>query len=169
MVGRHDQALDQLMSAKITRKSLDTWVTLRAEAIAVLVLLVIALLTVHGVIAEVQAGLTLSIGTTLSKNVYLLTWAFTEIEIQMNSIERLKTYYDSLPRENLIDREEEDKVPEGWPIKADIEMRDVFLKYPSRQAPALDGINLTIKAGERVGIVGRTGRLTYQCPHELRC
>ncbi|MGE3628002.1 MAG: type I secretion system permease/ATPase [Hyphomicrobiales bacterium] len=38
-----------------------------------------------------------------------------------------------------------------------IEFKDVAFSYPGAQIPALNGFNLSIQAGERVGIIGRIG------------
>jgi len=38
-----------------------------------------------------------------------------------------------------------------------IELRDVVVRYPGTRTPALDGVSLTIKHGERVAIVGPNG------------
>ncbi|MEM9473599.1 MAG: type I secretion system permease/ATPase [Pseudomonadota bacterium] len=40
---------------------------------------------------------------------------------------------------------------------AAIEFRDVSLSYPQSPRPALQGINLSIQPGERIGIIGRIG------------
>ncbi|SFK24523.1 ATP-binding cassette, subfamily C, LapB [Desulfomicrobium apsheronum] len=42
-------------------------------------------------------------------------------------------------------------------LDGSIEFRDVTFSYPGSKLPALKGLNLRIAAGERVGIVGRTG------------
>ncbi|MEM7015380.1 MAG: ATP-binding cassette domain-containing protein, partial [Verrucomicrobiota bacterium] len=42
-------------------------------------------------------------------------------------------------------------------FKPDIELKDVQLTYPNQPAPALAGLNLEIKAGERVALLGRVG------------
>ncbi|KAJ9137445.1 Spermidine/putrescine import ATP-binding protein potA [Pleurostoma richardsiae] len=153
MTGKHGISLDILMSAKVVQKSLDTWITLRAEMAAVGLLLVVAMLTARGVIPGSRAGLALSMATTLSKNVYLFAWAITDVEIQMNSVERLKTYHDDLPREGPVD----DHSSGDWPSKNMVVMKNVSLQYPSRRTPALDNISLEVPAGTRIGIVGRTG------------
>lgn len=42
-------------------------------------------------------------------------------------------------------------------LKPSISFEDVHFQYPNSQLPALDGVSLMIKAGEKVAILGRTG------------
>jgi ATP-binding cassette subfamily B protein len=42
-------------------------------------------------------------------------------------------------------------------IRGDIEFRDLTFSYPGNERPALTNISCSIKAGENVGIIGRTG------------
>lgn len=46
-----------------------------------------------------------------------------------------------------------------WPIPeaASIELQDVWFTYPSGQQPVLRGVNLSIKAGERIALIGENG------------
>lgn len=159
MVSKHGAALDQLMSAQIVKKSLDTWITLRAEMAAVMLLLVVAILTARGQIPDVLGGLALTFATGLAGDVFLLAWGLTELEVQMNSIERLYEYHENLPKEGqLPDLQVEPKpVPKNWPQKSSIDVKNVSLLYPTRSTPALDNITLHVESGERLGIVGRTG------------
>jgi ABC-type multidrug transport system fused ATPase/permease subunit len=46
---------------------------------------------------------------------------------------------------------------ETWPSKGAVEIKDVKLKYDKKSELVLKGLNVTIKAGEKVGVVGRTG------------
>ena len=43
------------------------------------------------------------------------------------------------------------------PFDGSIEFRDVSFQYPGQLRPTLTGINFKIEAGERVGVIGRTG------------
>lgn len=159
MVQKHGYALDQLMSANLVRKSLDTWVTLRAELASVMLLFVVTALTVRGQIPHVLGGLALTFATGLANDVFLLTWGLTDLEVQMNSVERLREYHENLPKEGVLLGLETvlKAVPSGWPQKNDITLHNVSLTYPSRSIPAVDNITLHVGSGERVGIVGRTG------------
>ncbi|KAJ6785291.1 hypothetical protein PWT90_01091 [Aphanocladium album] len=161
LVRRHGYALDRLASAKICRSSLDTWVTFRSEIAAATILLVLAQLTVHGVIPHVSASLALSTATTLANNVYLLAWAATDLEIQLNSVERLQIYHEGIPRENTkdswADEEEREDGLESWPENNSITIDEAYLKYRTRKTPAIDRISLQISHGQKIGLVGRTG------------
>ncbi len=42
-------------------------------------------------------------------------------------------------------------------FRGDIEFKDVHFKYPGQKVDALSGINLKIRAGDRVGVIGRVG------------
>jgi ABC-type multidrug transport system fused ATPase/permease subunit len=48
-------------------------------------------------------------------------------------------------------------IPEAWPRSGEIEFRNVTVRYHLDGPNILTDINLKFKAGERVGLVGRTG------------
>lgn len=157
MCAKHDRALDTYMSALLCRKTLDTWVTFRAEIASVLLLLVTAMIAVYSTsgpfaMSGTQAGLALSNATTISQSVYLFAWAITELQIEMNSIERLKKYYHGIPKENLNNATA--SPPDNFDT---IEFKNASVVYGGREQPALDHVNLTFKSGQKVGIIGRTG------------
>jgi len=131
--------------------------TVRGELVSIMMVLGVALLMAYGGISSLVGGLAVSLASTLTNNVYLMAWAVTDLEIQMNAIERLKTYHDHLPREGVAVDRVEQTVTKSWPERGEVTLRDVTLRYPSRPTPALDRINLDIPGGQRVGIAGRTG------------
>jgi len=48
-------------------------------------------------------------------------------------------------------------VPRGWPERGDVRLEGVWMRYRPDLDPVLRGISVSIPAGTRVGIVGRTG------------
>ena len=46
---------------------------------------------------------------------------------------------------------------ENWPSKGQIDLKNICLKYRPNTDRILNGINIRIEAGHKVGIVGRTG------------
>ena len=73
----------------------------------------------------------------------------------MNAVERLLYYADNISQEREI--KENGSVPEEWPQRGEIEFSDVKMSHRPGLPLALKGVDLKIKEGEHVGIVGRTG------------
>ena len=72
----------------------------------------------------------------------------------MTSVERLHYYASSIPVESA---EGIDLPSKEWPHKGKIEMRNCELRYREGLPLVLKGVNVSIKAGEKIGVVGRTG------------
>ncbi|CAB0001705.1 unnamed protein product, partial [Nesidiocoris tenuis] len=49
------------------------------------------------------------------------------------------------------------KPPKGWPSKGDIEFEGLSLRFAENAPPVLKNVSVQIHAGEKIGIVGRTG------------
>lgn len=59
-----------------------------------------------------------------------------------------------IPQEKSDQKRHED---ESWPQKGDIAIEDVELRYRPKTEMVLKKLNLNIKGGEKIGVVGRTG------------
>ncbi len=68
------------------------------------------------------------------------------------SLNRIGELLDSKP--DVFDRENVQDVEE---IRGDIEFRDLTFRYPDGEFDVLENVSFSIKAGENVGIIGRTG------------
>ena len=51
----------------------------------------------------------------------------------------------------------EAKPPADWPSSGNIEFKDLTLRYRAGLPNVLHGITMSIRGGEKIGIVGRTG------------
>ena len=99
-----------------------------------------------------------SVGLSLSQALMLtgtFQWGIrqsADVETQMTSVERVHEL-------SKIDREPDNEIepPEEWPKSGQIIFQDMSLQYEGSDSPVLNNINLEIKGGETVGIVGRTG------------
>ncbi|KAJ3149877.1 hypothetical protein HDU86_006835 [Geranomyces michiganensis] len=140
---------------------LDSWIVMRLQIIFAPFTLLIGVLAASRVMSASFAGLALSMAITSTANVYLFLWAIVTLEVNMNSVERLCHYIDEVPPESppavAMDPRDLTTVLATWPEKGQIEFQQVVVTFEKRQEPVLKAIDLSIQAGERVGIVGRTG------------
>lgn len=101
------------------------------------------------------AGLSLTYAVTFTENVLWLVRLYSEVQQNMNSVERVREYLE-------VEQEAAPVLPDsrpstGWPSQGAVE----FAGYTTRYRPDLDAVlkdvSFSVKAGEKVGIVGRTG------------
>ncbi|KAH0592836.1 hypothetical protein MHUMG1_09481 [Metarhizium humberi] len=80
---------------------------------------------------------------------------WTQLETALGAISRIRSYVSNTPSENQ--GADTRHPPEGWPLSGTIEFSNVSASYQSSQEPVLKDVNLSINAGEKVAICGRTG------------
>ncbi|KAK8042694.1 hypothetical protein PG994_013177 [Apiospora phragmitis] len=134
--------------------------------------LVLVLDLIVAALALLVAGLavrlrdTVSIGFTGVSLVQLITFAetvkmliqwWTSLETSIGAVARIKQFTEESQDENLPG--ENQPVPEGWPSHGSVEFSSISASYGegNRMNKALDDVTISVKAGEKVGIVGRTG------------
>eukprot|EP00177_Eucheuma_denticulatum_P007234 GFKZ01013162.1.p1 GENE.GFKZ01013162.1~~GFKZ01013162.1.p1 ORF type:complete len:1384 (+),score=212.46 GFKZ01013162.1:285-4436(+) len=106
-----------------------------------------------------DVGLSLTYSLQVTGILGFTVRSITELEGQMSSVERANYYSKNLPQEapaTLTPGEGID-VPEGWPAQGQIEVEDVQMRYREGLDLVLKGVSVSIKGGEKVGVVGRTG------------
>ncbi|KAF9099073.1 hypothetical protein BGX27_000668, partial [Mortierella sp. AM989] len=138
------------------------WLGFRLDALSALFLGVTAVscVAVRDSQEAAMVGLALSYVTQLSGELQWAVRQSVEAAILMVSVERMMEYAQVKPEESERRRFNPDGssvVPNGWPLEAKVTFTDMSLTYPRGDGPVLKNISLDFKAGERVGIVGRTG------------
>ena len=68
------------------------------------------------------------------------------------SLKRISELLDA--KQDVIDRPDVKEIPA---IRGDIEFRNLTFRYPDADFDALQNVSFTIKAGENIGLVGKTG------------
>ncbi|KAJ3368985.1 Multidrug resistance-associated protein 1 [Allomyces arbusculus] len=108
------------------------------------------------------AGFALNYALIMIDTVRLGVWAYSTVEVEMNSVERIGEYL-ALTTEEDPERRIEDDVP-GWPTAGPLVVENLCAGYKRRGEEesgdvewVLKGVSLTVPAGARVAIMGRTG------------
>ena len=78
----------------------------------------------------------------------------TEVENLMTAVERVITYTELDPEPGYKVKQ---PPPENWPDKGSVTFQDVSMTYHPGGPQVLRNISLSIKAGAKIGVVGRTG------------
>lgn len=104
---------------------------------------------------------TITLGDFVAFNSYLgmLTWPVMAVGWVMNIIQRGKASMDRLNKifDEVPEVRDEPPLADFSEIQGEITIENLTFTYPGAAQPALDEISLEIKAGETVGILGRTG------------
>ncbi|CAL5039012.1 unnamed protein product [Urochloa decumbens] len=101
------------------------------------------------------AGLCLSYALTLTSAQVFLTRFYSYLENYIISVERIKQYMH-IPAEPpaIIP---ENRPPASWPQEGRIDLQGLKIRYRPNAPLVLKGITCTFAAGNKIGVVGRTG------------
>lgn len=117
-----------------------------------------ALLTVSSQRTEISPGFVgLALLNVMSFNESLaqIIKNWTQLETSLGAISRLIAFSKSTANENRP--EENANVPESWPVHGTIEFKNVCASYTSDDNLVIKNLCMSIAAGEKIGICGRSG------------
>ena len=77
---------------------------------------------------------------------------YAQNEQNFNAVERI-LYYTELPSEGASNTPNDP--PPSWPESGAIEFKDVEMRYRPGLPLVLKGLSMSIKGGEKIGVVGR--------------
>ncbi|KAJ2680519.1 hypothetical protein GGI25_000492 [Coemansia spiralis] len=101
------------------------------------------------------AGFILSYALVFSEKMLMLIREYSSSEMKMNSVERIRQYL-SIEQEAALESELGHEPPASWPTKGDLQIENLVAEYMPG-VPVLHSISLSVKHGEKIGVVGRTG------------
>lgn len=132
------------------------WLSFRIDLIGALVIFgagVFILLNID-TIDSGKAGISLTYAITFTEGALWLVRLYSNVEMNMNSVERLKEYMDveQEPYEQSILTP-----PVEWPQQGRIEVNDLSLRYAPNLPKVIKNVSFTVDPRSKVGIVGRTG------------
>ncbi|KAI0332220.1 multidrug resistance-associated ABC transporter [Cubamyces sp. BRFM 1775] len=144
------------MSSMTNRWLLVTFDTLGATGI-----LATTLFALSGYQGAGMAGVCITSAIAFTESVSWTCRFWADVELDFNSVERVVEYFD-LPQEppTII---ESNRPPAYWPSSTSpnkdslLAVENLVIKYAPDLPPVLHGISFTLRAKERVGLLGRTG------------
>ncbi|XP_022702909.1 multidrug resistance-associated protein 1-like isoform X1 [Varroa jacobsoni] len=152
---RNMQLLDNNQNCMFHEYNGYRWLAIRLNIIGQLMdTAVCCILVFFSVKAELGA-LILSYALEASMALTWVTRLGAQVENSLVSAERVLEYGKTKPEADWVVKQEQ--VDPSWPSRGEVRFENYSTRYRENLAPVLRGINLEINAGQRIGIVGRTG------------
>ena len=105
-------------------------------------------------------GFSLANAIGLSQTILTLVRTMNELEVELNSYQRMCEYAAIPPEEHLDDNRKQaiaEATLASWPTSGCVEFHNVTARYLDEGPDVLRNVSFVAKTGERIGIVGRTG------------
>nr|XP_006820964.1 PREDICTED: ATP-binding cassette sub-family C member 9-like [Saccoglossus kowalevskii] len=133
------------------------WLAVRLDLVGAFIVLISGLgalvMSALGNIQPSLVGLALTYSLQVSMYLNWLIRQTSELEMQMNAMERVE-HYTHIPVEQY---EGIYAPPPEWPDKGDVRFTDVCVRYSTDLGAVLRDVTVHFKAGEKIGVCGRTG------------
>ncbi|KAG8687868.1 hypothetical protein FRC08_011730 [Ceratobasidium sp. 394] len=137
---------------------LNRWLLLHFDALASLSVFVTTIFAISGLLGDGLAAVTITTAMSFTQSVYWCCRTATNLEMDLNSVERVVEYLD-LPQES--NGKEDQKPPASWPSSVAndslIAVENLVVRYAPELDPVLHGVSFKLRAREKVGLLGRTG------------
>jgi len=152
------QLLDSMNGAYFLTFAGQRWLSTRIDALGSLLIFVVGILIVTSRfdVKPSISGLVLSYMLSIVQLIQVIVQTYADVENDMNSVERLHYYSHGLEQEESVNATPQ-VVRKTWPEKGELQFKDVQMRYRPGLPLVLKGLTVSIRSGERVGIVGRTG------------
>ncbi|CAE7095301.1 unnamed protein product [Rhizoctonia solani] len=156
---QNEAKLDRNQMVYLPAVSVNRWLAVRLELLGSCIVLAAAVfslvtLVTTGVDAGL-VGLVLSYGLSTTQSLNWVVRTASEVEQNLVSVERVVNYINLEPEAPL---EIPDAAPPvGWPRNGDIEFKDYSMRYRPELPLVLKDLTMSIRSGENIGVVGRTG------------
>ncbi|KAG6802309.1 multidrug resistance-associated protein 1 [Apis mellifera caucasica] len=133
------------------------WLAVRLEMVGNLIIFFAALFAVlnKDTVSSGLVGLSVSYALQVTQTLNWLVRMTSDVETNIVAVERIKEYGET-PQE--ASWKNPDYIPpKEWPVQGRVEFKDYKVRYREDLELVLRGLSFSIKGGEKVGIVGRTG------------
>ncbi|XP_011697102.1 PREDICTED: multidrug resistance-associated protein 5-like isoform X4 [Wasmannia auropunctata] len=134
------------------------WSAVRLDSLVIASSCIIALLVISfkNEISPAFAGLAMAYATQMTGVFQYTVRLMSETEVRFISVERISYYLKTLQKEGAS-RTVALKPADDWPSHGKIQFKAVQMRYREELPLILIDVSFDVKAGEKIGIVGRTG------------
>mmetsp|Transcript_129522 Transcript_129522/g.415221 ORF Transcript_129522/g.415221 Transcript_129522/m.415221 type:complete len:1382 (-) Transcript_129522:118-4263(-) len=145
------------MRAYYLKVASNRWLAVRLETIGSVIVTVAGLFAVlaRNNISAGMAGVSISYALSVTQALNWVVRMTSDRESNIVSVERLDEYIKLRPEPPR--RLPTDPAEGTWPMEGGVEFKEVRLKYRPELPFVLDGLDLKVDPGEKLGICGRTG------------
>mmetsp|Transcript_131502 Transcript_131502/g.256181 ORF Transcript_131502/g.256181 Transcript_131502/m.256181 type:complete len:1362 (-) Transcript_131502:149-4234(-) len=165
MIRRALKAVDGSTAVSFATKAVDRWFSLRMELLGNIIVLIVAMLGLSAGCSVAHRGAWFAARTAIAVTqalsvVGLLSWTVRTVaqtETSFSSFQRVTFTIDATQAEAPRDLPGDVLLPSCWPRQGHVSFQGVSVRYRDDLPLVLDGVNLEVNPGQRVGIVGRTG------------
>ncbi|CAE6470998.1 unnamed protein product [Rhizoctonia solani] len=156
---QNEAKLDRNQMVYLPAVSVNRWLAVRLELLGSFIVLAAAIFSLVALVTTgVDAGLVglvLSYGLSTTQSLNWVVRSASEVEQNLVSVERVVNYINLEPEAPL---EIPDAAPPaGWPRNGDIEFKGYSMRYRPELPLVLKNLTMSIRSGENIGVVGRTG------------
>ncbi|KZS96534.1 P-loop containing nucleoside triphosphate hydrolase protein [Sistotremastrum niveocremeum HHB9708] len=147
--------IDDYSRTTRTSYNLNRWIAVRMDTLGAVFSATVAAYLVYGRdLNSGSVGFTLSLISAFSSMLLIWVRVLNEVEVEGNSIERIR---DFLVIDHEPESTESGKPPAYWPASGELHVQELSAKYSADGPEVLKNITFSLKSGQRMGIVGRTG------------
>jgi len=155
----NNKKIDGAAKSSFMRTCVQRWFNMRMQMLGAILVFssTTLILSAKNTIATGIAGYALTNSISVTQTLQYLISYVTELESSMNCVERVSHYAHEIEVEpNPTPSEEIHNLSNEWP-QGEITFDNYSMRYRPDLPLVLKNLSFTIKKGEKVGIVGRTG------------
>ncbi|XP_056233491.1 ATP-binding cassette sub-family C member 12-like [Seriola aureovittata] len=136
------------------------WLCFLVDSLCAVMALPVALLVIfssNDIRSPPMKALALCFIVQLTSNCQYMIQSLMEVEARFISVERLLEYITGCESEGSGPVGQVNQVSEDWPRCGAITFQDYQMRYSQNSPVVLNGLQLHVSGGEKLGIVGKTG------------
>ncbi|GAA6057830.1 hypothetical protein NBRC10513_001157 [Rhodotorula toruloides] len=152
---RYKEQTDTYNQVQLYAEGLDRWLEERSDMVGATVSFIVGLLCLSSGLSSGVTGFLISTGLEFTSRILYVVRAVNKNELSLNSVQRIIQYSTEVETEEPASDKKEP--PAHWPDSGAIEFKSFSAKYSEKGDDVLHELSLSIKSGEKIGIVGPSG------------